>query len=360
MSPSSLKSKAICPGFMNDPSGDKTAADRGTLGHKAVETDNPDLAGEDLQLRSAVVRCMDYKNALLHEMRVRFGEVSVYQEIKMYYFDQWGHSDLLYIAGPFAALIDWKFAFNEYEADAPQFWAYCLGIWKKYPNVEEIVVHVGLPFLGYTDIEVFTRKRHFIDFSIRIKAIIAAQTLNDAAHFRITEQCAFCGFAGKCRKLAEYGLEIGRRYAPELGIPDHPTLHGSAITDPQVIADLLRLARPMKAAAEGWGKAAMSMYDNGIIIPGHRLMSKKGNRQISGTKKAFDVIKQHFDTELTIEQFLDMCDISATALDALVEAKAPERGKAAAKRLLAAHLEDEGVLDEGGSGRFFKPVKGDS
>ena len=42
-SPSSLDSKAKCPGFRNDQTSDKSAANRGEFLHLCVENENPDM-----------------------------------------------------------------------------------------------------------------------------------------------------------------------------------------------------------------------------------------------------------------------------------------------------------------------------
>lgn len=64
-SPSSLKEKAKCPGFRNDQTRDKTAANRGELGHLAVEKENLDvIPPDDPKLREAAGMCLKYLAAL--------------------------------------------------------------------------------------------------------------------------------------------------------------------------------------------------------------------------------------------------------------------------------------------------------
>ena len=46
LSPSTLKSRAICPGFRNDPDGDKTAADNAAAENAVIETNLDDCAAE--------------------------------------------------------------------------------------------------------------------------------------------------------------------------------------------------------------------------------------------------------------------------------------------------------------------------
>jgi superfamily II DNA or RNA helicase len=369
MSPSTLKPKAVCPGFMNDPDGDKTASNRGSLGHEATEKVMPAMCGDDEDLKAAVERCIKYKNKIIGRAQqflkdwfqpgpntIPLGP-KIQQEIKLRYFDQWGFCDVLVVAAVKAWLIDWKFAFNEYLADSPQFWAYCVGVWNDHP-VEEIEVHVVHPFLGFIDVEVFSRRTHYADFCVKIAAIIAAQTLNDPANFRITDQCAFCGFARKCKKLALMGLEIGKKYAPEVELPADTNFHGSTIDDPLLIAALLKLKRPLTQALNGWSKRGLELYDQGVDIPGYALRSKSGNRKIRNTAAAWRIINEHFTKgKMPLEQFLEVCDIAPSTLDKIVEDLAPNRKKKEYRELLEAHLEDQEVLDYGGSGRFLMPIK---
>jgi superfamily II DNA or RNA helicase len=68
-SPSSLKEKAKCPGFRNDQTRDKSAADRGTLGHLAVEKENLDvIPPDDPKLREAAGMCLKYLAALRQQI----------------------------------------------------------------------------------------------------------------------------------------------------------------------------------------------------------------------------------------------------------------------------------------------------
>lgn len=354
LSPSTLKAKAICPGFINDPDGDKTAANRGTLGHKAVETNNPGLCGDDAQLRHAVYKCIEYKREVLFGL----SPLQYYQEVRFEYFEQWGFCDLVALRGSVASMVDWKFAFNYYEADSPQFWAYCLGAWNRWPQLETIEVHVPHPFLDTVDRNTFTRAQHFDDFQIKIKGIMAWANINDPAQYRISAQCAYCGFAGKCSKLAALGAKIGQAYSGnEITLPEGIDFHGSKIDDPKIIALLYRLAPIIEKAAGGWRKAAVEMYDNGTEIPGYKMAQRKGKRSIASTVEAFKIVKTHFAPHMTPEAFLQHCTVTATGLDELVAATAPKGSKEKTQRELAARLEDADALTFGSGSRFLVPVK---
>jgi len=79
------------------------------------------------------------------------------REQKYHMVDQFGHVDHIILHGDKAELIDYKFAFGEYVADSPQFWAYAVGLWDAHPEVSEITVHVLLPFRGVIDKETWSR-----------------------------------------------------------------------------------------------------------------------------------------------------------------------------------------------------------
>jgi superfamily II DNA or RNA helicase len=356
LSPSSLKSKAICSGFRNDPNSDKTAANRGTLGHECAEKEDTTLAGEDAVLALAAQLCIDYKNAIKAQAREyareRGVELIVVQESKLLYFDQWGFCDELYVAGNKAWLLDWKFAFNFYPADIPQFHAYSVGTWDRYAQVEDIEVHVGHPFLNKTDVEIFNRVLNYDEFRLSIKAVMAKVKLNRPEDYRVTEQCVYCGFSSECAKLANLGLEIGRRYAPEMVLPVGP-VHGSQVTDPADMAALHGLASIMERAAEGWRKAGLAMHDAGKPLPGFKVCTRAGKRIITNPAEAFRIYKANFRPDITPEQFLKECSLGATTMDALVSATAPDGKKKGAVANLTALLTDANVIKHGAGSRFL-------
>lgn len=361
LSPSTLKGKAICSGFRNDPSGDKTASNRGTLGHKCVEEEKPELAGDDEQLKAAAVRCIAYKKVLRHRLfahpdgKGKFR--SERQEVRLPYFDQWGFCDLLLMAGSFAILADWKFAFNFHPASGPQFQAYLIGVWDKYPLIETIEVHTVHPFLNQVDIETYTRAGHYSTHSTDLLSIIAKSNLDRPEDYRITDQCRYCGFAGKCWKLADAGLTIGRSYAPDIEIPETTTFHGSEVTDPRTLADLHTLAPIMIQAAGGWKKAALDMNDSGTPIPGYEIATKAGKRSVTSAKIAYQIIKKNFAPQMQPEDFLAHCDVTVGGLEELVGAASPKGMKGKNQALLEAHLEDEDCMTFGGGSRYLRKIK---
>jgi hypothetical protein len=363
LSPSVLKSKAICPGYFSDPTGDSSFADRGTLGHKAVELEDPSLCGDDTGLRKAVEKCIAYKIKVTGRgfsgyRGMNWAETGpnptegVFQEIRLDYFDQYGFCDLIRVWHKEVDVVDWKFAYRFYPADSPQFHAYCLGVWDKWPAVETIRVHVPHPFRDEIDLETFTRSKDYSRLSGQVAAIIARAKANDPSTYTISEQCAYCGFAGRCSKLAGVGLEIARRYSPDLQLPPG-SLHGSEVTDPKVFATLLHVAPAVEKAVSGWKRAALDMWDAGTAIPDFEIASRSGRRSIASAKAAYEVVKD----KVPVDQFLEACSVSPTQLEDLYVAAFPRGQKQKAKEVLEGLLVDQEILTAGGESRHLRPIR---
>lgn len=387
LSPSALKSKAICVGFINDPKGDKSFAERGTFGHarvededvevfeqsepgeqedvevlddnlelkSAVNTDSASKFASDPNLKAAVEKCIEYKRRLI----ARFPGCEVHQEIRFDYYSQWGFADLVLTDNERAILADWKFAVNPYEADSPQFWAYCAGIWDKWPLVDEIEVHVVHPFFTENEIdkETFTRKEHYHNFYAKIAAITQRVYRNDPADYVPCKQCGYCGLAGKCSALARLGVEVHERYSGEKVALPFGSLHGSEIDDPDVFAVLLPVRAPLRKALGSWGHAATQMVDDGGDIPGYEMATKEGRRSIDSAKGVFELLKAEIAPQLKAEEFLEDCSIKPTAIDGIVKAATKRGKKGESVKLFEARLRDAGLLSRSAGSRYLRPTR---
>lgn len=354
-SPSALKALSVCSGYKVDPDADTKFADRGSLGHECVENETPERITDDPFLKQAVNWCLSYRSHLLRNLSKR-GTYTIYKETDLPYFDQWGFADLVILSneGKDADLVDWKFTNPLHAADGPQFYAYCLGIWNRWPSVDQITVRVVHPFRSQIDVEHFNRQEHLGAFETKVLALIKRGERNDPEEYQPSSQCAYCGRAGKCKALARVGVEVGLRYERTfLKIPEDGSLHGSEVDDPVTMALLLKLAPVLEKAARGWKKAGVEMWISGTEVPGYELAHTAGRRVIDSARATYEIVKDR----VHLDQFLDCCSVSVPELEDLYAATAKRGDKGKSKQQLMAKLEDENLLSSGAGSDHLRPVR---
>jgi hypothetical protein len=350
-SPSSLKEKAKCPGFRNDQTRDQTAANRGTLGHLAVEKENLDVIPlDDPKLREAAGMCLKYL-AVLRAPLVKAREL---REQRYTMLDQFGHIDHIILHGENKAeLVDYKFAFGEYVADSPQFWAYAVGLWDAHPEVEQLTVHVLLPFRGVIDRETWHRESDYDRLSAQTAAIIAAARRDDPSDYLTGAHCAWCAKQAKCPKLSSLALTIASSYkADELVLPE--PYDPANITDPHVMAFAKKAAPIMKSWAEKVDAAALDMRLNqGIEIPGFELAERNLPFKITDAQAAWDVVKD----KITPEAFAACAEVKIGDLEKAIARTAKRGEMAKAKEQLRDALVDASAAKSEGTYHYLKKTK---
>jgi superfamily II DNA or RNA helicase len=351
-SPSSLENKAKCPGWFNDPdpTRDRSAADRGSLGHEMVEKENFDMAGDDLELTDAAVTCWKFMQKF-----DRPGTVH-HKEIRLAIQNQFGHLDHLYIhTDGTADLIDLKFARNIYGADTAQFWAYMIGAWDRFSEIQTIRVWVLHPFLDHIDSETYTRENDYDRLNATIRMIIHRAENPNPDQFQIGKQCTYCGRLSICTKWAEFGVEIANRYAEDGKKYQLPSgsVHGTDIEDPQTLAILWRIAPLVQKAAGGWRKAALEKRMEGEDIPGLELYEKAGAREITNAAAAFEAISDRVKPE----DFIHACDVKITDLEKIFADSFPRGEKGKSKKELMSRLTDASAISSGAPQQLLRELK---
>ena len=340
-SPSSLEPILRCAGFLNDPDRDATLAERGQLGHHAVEKKNPELCNADESLKKGVIICIKY----LDKLAVGCDEWLMEQRIPI--LDQSGSFDHLIFHKKHteADLCDLKFAYNKYPANGMQPKAYVVGVFAKYPALKKIRVHMIHPFLGEVYCEEFTRGDEEV-LVAEVRAVIERARKADVKDFRITKYCGYCARAGSCPLLGGIAHDLASRYAADkLELPAGAfDTHGSSFKDPVKAAALLRLAGPVEQAASSWRRGAMRLrMEEGEDLPGFKLVSAKGKRTITNVGSAYDVVK----STITPEEFINICSVPISGLEEIYSAKAPKGKKAAFKAALSDLLYDASAVTDG-------------
>jgi len=186
-----------------------------------------------------------------------------------------------------------------------QGWTYALGLLNKFPTLEEIEVHFFLPHRNEVTTAVFKRAE-FEAMYLRIRTVVhrAKQAKSEltAAKTEVgvadalskckatTSSCLFCANVGRCPRVAELVIQVGKKYAPTI-IPD--CVSPSLLSDPAQVKAGLEIAQ----LAATWAKSyrtyatAKAIEDESFMPEGYRL-KQKSERELKDKKKAEEIAKQ--------------------------------------------------------------------
>lgn len=348
-SPSTLKNKLICPGWINnnEPGRDMTAADRGTRGHEAWEMGTSAHITDDPALKKAVDLCIKYSNRI---------PGTVFKEQRVAVLDQFGFFDRLHVHGDVGYLLDAKFAHNLYKADSPQFWAYLIGIWDdpRWAHLKTIEVHALHPFLDIIDIAKFDRAKDYDRLLGLVLAAVERAKVADPATYRMFDGCRFCGNAGRCGKLAAVAFEVASKYEG-LQLPEHDTMHGSDMSDPAVLSKLLDISPALESAISGWKRAALKLrQEDGVDIPGYRLLERTGVRKITDANTYYQMFTERGGRP---EDFAAAVSIGIGDAEQLWADLAPKGKKGVSKQELNDLLLDREAITLGENSFYLKKEK---
>jgi hypothetical protein len=201
-----------------------------------------------------------------------------------------------------AELIDWKFGNNAVEPadNNVQGIAYALGLLKKFPNLNRIKVRFIMPHLDYTTEHTFTRS-DFGALMVRVRTIVrrSIEAGKDPNDFSMatpnTSSCLFCGLIGRCPKVAEIALKLGKKYRP-LEIPANVT--PSTVSDPKDVAIGIKLAAIVATWAEAFRRqaTARTVEDPNFIPDGYVLVESQ-RRVVVEARKLGDIAKTFIPPE---------------------------------------------------------------
>lgn len=178
-------------------------------------------------------------------------------------------------------IIDWKFGNNAVEPadNNVQGMAYALGLLKRYPKLKRIKVRFIMPHVDYATEHTFVRA-DFDTMMVRVRTIVhrSIEAAKDPEDFSMatpnTSSCLFCGLIGKCTKVAEVSLKLGKKYRP-LEIPANVT--PSTVSDPKDVAIGIRLAAIVATWAEAFRRqaTARTVEDPNFIPEGYVLVESQ-------------------------------------------------------------------------------------
>lgn len=363
-SPSTYKYREACIGWAPDRTPSEVGqmlGDRGTAIHKAIEREDTSRLHDAGDIECAK-KCIGFIQKAVKE----FGIPKHLREVEVTVLDQFGYVDDLIIEGDIAEMTDYKTGWRPVE-DAetnPQMQGYVLGVFDKFPEVNAVQVNLLMPRQDEISEAVYSREADYAKIKDRVFKIIEGAKASDRLFESKSweelmkvlnpsaDNCEFCGRKAICPALNSLALTVAKRYDPELLIPEH--LHGSNITNPDMMSTAMHIAPVLEKWASGVRKAAIDMrVQNGIEIPGYELCERKGSRKITNAQVAWEVVKE----KISPEEFAGCVEASMPELEKVVAAKAPRGEKTAAKLHLEDALRDREALQEGAPVHFLKQTR---
>jgi len=359
-SASGLAAVEYCPCFKGKP-GDNEASRAGTACHEAVETG--DYGTLDDEQAAAVQKVINHRQAIRNAFVAKHGTLC--KELAEFFvttddiqqpekyadgrpvvgtsgglFD-WG---IISPKRDKAVLMDWKFVQWEVEPVKTnlQFQVYCCGLMNAYPGLTEIEVHCVCPYLGFVDVETFTRAE-LQQAQIRIRAVVErkrAQSWDDA---RISfPNCTFCANLARCPRVAETVLQVGKKFNP-VRIPDdiRPMFVGSL--DATQRRDVMILATTCSA----WAEAARQMVNevalaDGQPVDGFTLVRSQDRKVVD--KAAFQLIAQNY---IPADRWPECYDVFVSKVEKIIGELAPRGEKTATVQRFAEDLSGSNAIELG-------------
>jgi hypothetical protein len=322
--PSSLDKLAVCPHYVGGKGGEY--ADAGTTVHELACGRVP--VPDDLD--------MDTKEMLDFWFDV-VGQEPVEQEVRLTLIDDafdeilFGTADAVRVLDDRVQVFDLKTGdMHDYRLQMLAYAAAAMQTFSK-DRAEVIIVYSRLKKNVTIDV------RDFSEAVSEIQAVIAFAKNKDNCSRMPGDQCRWCADSVNCPALTQTATAIAVRYKPDMNLED---VHSSAICDPVEMSKVLRVAKVIIAWAESVQAHALNMALTGGILPGWRLMERRGNAKIIDPQKAFEA------SGLPVEKFLPLVSVSLTKLTEAYAAHFDVK-KAQAKRLLEDQLAEIIVRGEG-------------
>ena len=354
-SPSSLKPKAICPGYQADNSGPPHPITiQGTKLHEVLdgadhETDEEEngmledcRAIEQVEFNELVKSNPGHSPTTLIEPEVTI--------LKGHPFQQSGHVDRLLIAGTEATIIDWKFGYTKVDP-AKTNWqgkGYTVGVFETYPHIDTVKVVFVQPRRDYLTEHVFHRRDLPTLQKEIIDVITEAEKPDDQKKFNPdAKNCKYCARnkPGGCPALdgpvTNHIKKIDTSAAVNGGVSIFEDLDFTKMGDPDMMGQIMDATNLL----DEWCKnAKKTVHDwvksTGKAPRGYTPYTRKGSRSIPDVVMAVSVMPHGVE----MNEILDCCTVSVPKLEKLFCKHSPSKS---AKKDFEVLLEDQDNLTRG-------------
>lgn len=356
-SPSSLKYIASCPGFRSKDD-TNPAAEMGTRIHEALERDDfTGLSDFEISLADA---CSHAVQLILRNHGWADKPFTDIREVRLTMdlgnSSTFGTCDRLFTLDDEAIAVDYKTGRGSVD-DAEVNWqakAYTVGVFQRDPNIRKVTFYFTIPQRDEITKAVW-RREDVEDLIHQLDRVIST-----AAHLRPLfesgqpfdvdllnpqpRQCEYCGNIDRCPAVAAVGGNLAKRYADkDLGLPAIDEVHGSAISSPEMLARYMDIIPMLEKWASGIKHRAWQLvFEQGLELPGYHKASRRGSREITDPKVAWELIA---DTGVTMEDFLAVVGkIPINKYEDLVKGTAPKGQKSHKVKEVMGELFKKGAL----------------
>jgi hypothetical protein len=371
-SPSTLQARESCPHYV-PAHGDSAASLAGTRQHDAVENEQDSEMLADHEAL-AVAECLGYadniaKNypgaTILKEEyfpvdgeHIRVGDPCPGTEGlvrgQIFVGTTGGYPDYVILSADqkTAEILDWKFGKQPVE-DAEnnlQGIAYMLGVKFRFPKVERCTVHFVMPHQDAVDRHTFELTPELRDkLYLRVRAVVYrakfASKLSDFSLARpSTSACMFCSLVGKCTKVTEFVLNIGKKFSP-IQIPE--TISPNMVSDPADTALGLKVAQVVTAWAKGYRAMVTerATTDPDFMPDGYKLIPMQ-RRDVVNALAIVELAKKLLpaDKQAEVDKLLD---VPITKVEELIQLVTPRGKKTKAVEAFGEELAKSGAVKLG-------------
>lgn len=268
-----------------------------------------------------------------------------------------GTADLVLVKADRAMICDAKFGWTAVE-DAEnnlQGWAYAIGVFEKYPEVQMVDVVFAQPRLNSISRHAFYRSSDLDRMRVRVATVIA-RAKHSPPELNPTEfACLYCGAKATCLALHKKALIIANKFSPLT--PDGELID---LYNPDQLAnpDLRAKAEILRRVIEPWCEKVRRenikyAIETGEEIPGFEVSTRAGRKTINNPSLTYELVKDR----LSPEEFAAVCEVSAAQLLKSYSSKAPRGAKEKLKQEIEDRLDEAGVLQGGGEITYLKRKK---
>lgn len=376
-SPSTLQCREACPKYVPSQN-ENEAAIMGTLQHSAVESDMDDDRIQDYQAL-AVKQCKDFAESrialypgctVLREVylpvddeKIEYWQTPASPSLPALYTANGttaGYLDIGIVTADetYAEIIDWKFGKNAVTdaKDNLQGISYMLGLKRLYPKLKSCLVKFLQPHIDHETSHLFDISDP-APFLLRVRVVVsrAVEAARHESDFSVARPtvgtCLFCSLVGRCPKVAELIIQVGKKYAP-LVVP--PDINTTTLSDPAMVSQGMKLAQVVSCWAEAFRKnASQKALNSEDFIPEGYILVSNCRTVIKNSRAVGEAAKKFLPPE-DAERVEALYDISLTPLDKLISVRSPRGSKEATVDAFRAAIVESGAAEMGTPYSFLR------